>query len=215
MALGFWETTMNHIYLYDEIGGFGTSAASFTAELSKARGPVTVHVNSPGGSVFDGLAIMTAITRHPLPVAIEIDGIAASIASVLAMAGRPVRMAANAMLMIHNATTGMHGDAAALRKQADTLEQVQQQLVDVYARKTGMDAERILAMMDAETWLTAADAHALGFVDELMEPLAMAAHFDLSKFRNAPRLAMKPTPRMDAYRARYRDLVRQVSGPRP
>ncbi len=198
---------MNNIFLYDEIGLGSVTAAWFAGELAKATGPVTVHINSPGGSIFEGLAIMAAINKHRAPVAIEIDGIAASIASVLAMAGRPIRMASNGMLMIHNATTLMHGDAAALRKQAATLEQVQGQLVDVYAKKTGIEAERLLAMMDEETWLTAADAKALGFVDEIMEPMRMAACFDLSKYRNAPRIVAKATPRLDAYRARYAELT--------
>jgi ATP-dependent Clp protease, protease subunit len=150
-----------------------------------------------------GLAIYSAINKHPQPITVEIDGIAASIASVIAMSGRPVRMASNAMLMMHNATAFTAGDAVALRKQADTLEQVQLQLVDVYARKTKLPVKKIMAMMAEETWLSAADALDLGFIDEIMQPMKMAAHFDLSKYRNAPPVISKQTPRLDAYRARY------------
>jgi ATP-dependent Clp protease, protease subunit len=195
------------IFIYDEIGGFNLTAQWFTNELAKASDPVTLHINSPGGQIFEGLAIYAAINKHPDPITIEVDGIAASIASVIAMAGQPIKMASNAMLMIHNATTMVQGDAAALKKQANTLEQVQAQLVDIYARKTKLPVRQIIDMMDTETWLSATDAHALGFIDEVMQPMRMAAHFDLSQYRNAPPIAAKPTPRMDAYRMRYAELT--------
>ena len=195
------------IFLYDEIGAFNLTAQWFTNELAKASGQVTLHLNSPGGQIFEGLAIYAAINKHPSPITVEVDGLAASIASIIAMAGQPIKMASNAMLMIHNATTMVQGDAAALKKQANTLEQVQAQLVDIYARKTKLPVARIVEMMDAESWLSATDAHALGFVDEIMQPMRMAACFDLSQFRNAPRILTKSTPRLDAYRTRYAELT--------
>lgn len=192
---------MDHeLYLYDEIGGFGIGAAAFIAQLAAipAGDRITVRINSPGGSITEGMAIFNALARRR-NVTTEIDGLAASIASVIALAGSPVRMAEGAMFMIHNASLGMEGDPDELRKGADTLEKFQDIITAVYARKTGIDSAKLGQWMSSETWLTAEEALAAGFVDEVVAPLAMAAKAKpgwLAKFKHAPMNLTAPTPIM-------------------
>lgn len=178
------------VFIYDDIGGFWSdiTAKTFTDEL-KALGKITdldVRINSGGGSVFDGVAIYNAIKRHPAKVTVHIDGLAASIASVVAMAGDTIRMADNAFLMIHDPWTMTTGTADDLRDMANTLDKVAGSLTDVYVDKTGLDKDQVIAMMADETWMTSTEARDLGFVDEVTEEMAIAAHCDLSRFRNAP-----------------------------
>jgi ATP-dependent Clp protease protease subunit len=200
------------VYLYDEIGasmwGGGISAKSVADEI-KSLGQVEtiqVRINSPGGDVFDGLAIYNTLARHPAHVETHIDGMALSIASVIAMAGNEVHMAENAMLMIHDPWTVAMGSADEFRKKADLMDQVKGNLVDTYARRAGLPAEQIAALMSEETWLTAKDAQHLGFVDEIAEELQLAASFDLSRFRNAPKAAGERTGR-NIYRAKIREIA--------
>jgi ATP-dependent Clp endopeptidase proteolytic subunit ClpP len=154
---------------------------------------IKLHVNSPGGDVFDGLAIYNTLKKHKAAVEVEIDGLAASIASIVAMSGDTVRMAKNAFFMIHNPWTFAYGEAKDLRHSADTLDQVRGSLLATYADKTGEASteQQLSDWMDAETWFTAEDARKHGFIDEVTGELAMAARFDLSryKFKNMPKLA--------------------------
>lgn len=175
------------VSIQDEIGGYGLSAKDFIDEV-KALGPVkalNVHINSPGGSVFAGLAIYNYLKRMDAEVTVYIDGLAASIASVIAMAGRVV-VPANACLMIHDPSGVAMGTAEDMLAMATALEKIKSSLVTVYTEKTGKSAEDIAAMMAAETWMTAAEAVEMGFADELVEPVRMAASFDVSRFENAP-----------------------------
>jgi ATP-dependent Clp protease, protease subunit len=176
------------IAIYDEIGAFGMPAKAFLDEL-KALGPVTelsVRINSPGGSVFDGLAIYNALKRHEARVTVWIDGIAASIASMIAMAGDEVVMPENAMLMLHDPSGLVMGTASDMRAMAEALDKMKAGLVAAYRYKSGSDDAEIEALMAAETWLSAQEAVALGLADRVDEPVRMAAQFDLSRFRNAP-----------------------------
>ena len=180
------------IWLYDEVGDSmygGMSAKLFAEELTKL-GPVdsiNLRINSPGGSVFDGLSIYNTLKRHPARIDVDIDGIAASIASVIAMAGDTINIAGNGMMMIHDPHGVVVGDAGDMRKTADVLDQVKQSLVDTYAARTGKDADDIGVMMSAETWLSADDAVAMRFADNITEMQRLAAHFDFTKFRNVPK----------------------------
>lgn len=178
------------LLLYGEIGGWGISAESFMAALKQvpANHRINLRIYSPGGSVFDGNVIFNALQRHPGGVVTHIDGLAASMASVVALAGKPVKMASNALYMIHNVSGGAHGDAEDLRKTADLIEKIQQTIVDAYTKRTGKSADEIAKMMDEETWFTAAEAKEHGFVDEVTEEVKMAATFDLSGFKKAPRI---------------------------
>jgi ATP-dependent protease ClpP protease subunit len=176
------------IVIYDEIGAFGIPAKAFLDEL-KALGPVaelTVRINSPGGSVFDGVAIYNALKRHDAAITVWIDGIAASIASVIAMAGDEVVMPENAMLMLHDPAALVLGTAADMRAMADALDKMKAGMVAAYRDKSGRDDAEIEALMAAETWLSAQEAADLGLADRIEQPVRMAAHFDLSRFRNPP-----------------------------
>lgn len=172
---------MPTIYLYSEIDS--GAAAQVVAALAEP-GDVEVRINSPGGSVAEGLAIFNAL--KPRRPTVYVDGIAASIASLIAMAGARIVMAENALLMMHWPWTVAEGNAAAMRKTADTLDQFGSAMLGAYAR-TGLDVQTLTSMLDAETWLGTADAIRLGFADESTAALAIAARFDLSKFRHAPK----------------------------
>jgi ATP-dependent protease ClpP protease subunit len=191
------------IVIYDEIGAFGIPAKAFLDEL-KALGPVaelTVRINSPGGSVFDGVAIYNALKRHDAAITVWIDGIAASIASMIAMAGDEVVMSENAMLMLHDPSGLVMGTAADMRAMAEALDKMKAGMVAAYRDKSGREDAEIEALLAAETWLSAGEAVALGLADRVEQPVKMAAHFDLSRFRNPPpqlaALAATPSPQED------------------
>ncbi len=162
--------------IYDEIGAFGIGAKEFIAELREYKGQhVHVRINSPGGEIIDGSAIANALNRHEGGVTVHIDGLAASMASYIAMSGKPTYMSENALLMIHNPWTLAAGEADDLRKQADLLDVMKSTLVRGYQRKSGMPPEEISKLMDEETWLTALEATALGFVDAIEDGIPAAA----------------------------------------
>jgi ATP-dependent Clp endopeptidase proteolytic subunit ClpP len=164
------------IYLYDEVGAWGQGSKEFLADLGRLKGQhIHLRINSPGGSVVEGTAIYNALRRHEGGLTVHIDALAASMASVIAMAGVPTYIADNALLMIHNPWTITGGDADQLRKEADLLDKLKNTLVNAYTRKTGMEEEEIADMMDRETWLDAVEAVALGFADAIEEGVAAAA----------------------------------------
>jgi len=176
------------VVIYDEIGAYGVSAKGFLAELSPLRDatPLVLRLNSPGGSVFDAVAIYNAIKRHSGTVTVWIDGIAASAASYIAMAGDEVVMPENAFLMIHDPAGMVMGSAVDMRAMAEALDKIKGRLLQGYAAKSGRLPEEIAPLMAAETWLDAKDALDLGFADRIAEPVRMAARFDVGRFRNAP-----------------------------
>ncbi|WP_159458589.1 head maturation protease, ClpP-related [Roseisalinus antarcticus] len=174
--------------IYDEIGAYGVSARGFPAELGAlpAATPLALRLNSPGGSVFDAVAIYNAIKRHSGTVTVWIDGIAASAASYIAMAGDEVVMPENAFLMIHDPAGMVMGSATDMRAMAEALDKIKGSLLQGYAAKSGRLPEEIAPLMAAETWLDAKDALDLGFADRIAEPVRIAARFDVARFRNAP-----------------------------
>jgi ATP-dependent Clp endopeptidase proteolytic subunit ClpP len=177
---------MAEMCLYDAIGE--GSAKAFIGQMNNTKGAMTVRINSGGGSVFEGMAIYNAIQRHG-QVTVKIDGLAASIASLIAMAGSRVEMARNALIMIHNPWSGISGDSTELRKQADLLDKVKTSMLDAYCTKTGKPAEEIAAIMDAETWYTAEEALQHHFIDAIYEPLNMAAqYFGIENFQLPDRI---------------------------
>lgn len=160
------------ILIYDVIGkdfwGDGVTAARVKQDLD-ALGDVSdinVRINSPGGNVFDGIAIFNLLKQHKAQVHVQIDGFALSAASLIAMAGDLITMGEGAMMMIHNPWTLAIGDANAMRKTADVLEKITGQFVDIYAARSDTKAEEIRTFMDSETWFTAAEAVEHGFADE-------------------------------------------------
>lgn len=153
--------------VYDDIGpggwfSEGLTAKSFAQQLAEVTGELHVHINSGGGDVFDGLAIKNALEAHTGPVTTIVDGIAASIASVIAQAGGDRVMMPGSMMMIHDASTMTFGNAAELAKTAQTLDEVSQNLAGVYARAAGGTVEDWRAAMQQETWYTADQAVAAG-----------------------------------------------------
>jgi ATP-dependent Clp protease, protease subunit len=164
------------IHLYDEVGAFGAGSKEFLADLAKLDGQhIHLRINSPGGSVVEGTAIYNALRRHKGGLTVHIDALAASMASVIAMAGAPVYIADNALLMIHNPWTISAGDSEQLRKEADLLDKLKSTLVNAYTRKTGIEQDQVAEMMNAETWFDAVEAVALGFADAIEEGVAAAA----------------------------------------
>lgn len=168
------------IHIYDQIGGWGISASQFLREVSEAglfnASQVDIRIHSPGGSVLDGFAMFNTLKRLPGAINIYIDGIAASMASVIAMLpGATVNIPTNAYIMIHNPWGGAMGEASDLRDYADLLDKNAKNMTDAYAEKTGLPREEIEAMMAEETWMTGDEAVAKGFADVLLPEMAMAA----------------------------------------
>jgi ATP-dependent protease ClpP protease subunit len=185
------STNSATLYIYDEISAFGIGAADFTKELNSIKaGTINLKINSPGGNVFDGIAIHNALKSHPAKVHVQVDGLAASIASVIAMSGDSIRMAKNSFMMLHRAWCFSAGNCQDFSKLAGVLEKFDTTLVDVYQGKTGNSSKDITAMMDAETWLTADESLAKGFCDFVGDPAEIKARFDLGKFRNTPQAVM-------------------------
>jgi ATP-dependent Clp protease, proteolytic subunit ClpP len=184
------------ISIYDEIGFWGVSAASFAQDLKSCGNnlkQINLHIHSPGGDVFDGIAIYNLLKNHPANVTVYIDGLAASMASVIAMAGNEVIMPENAMMMIHKPWGIQGGDAEDMRKYADLLDKVENTLIPAYASKTGKTPEELAEMLSEETWLTAKECVEQGFADKLAEPLVAMASIKsrkLEDFENMPK-AMK------------------------
>jgi len=157
------ETT--DVFMYDEIGGWGMSAGDFIKDIRATKGHLTMHVNSPGGSIFEGLAIYNALVERDVTMIVE--GVAASMASAIVMAGKKVIMHDNATMMIHKPWTQLCGTADDLKKAAGILDAMEAKLVDIYVTGTGLPATQVKDMMSAETWLDAKQALKLGFCDEI------------------------------------------------
>lgn len=182
---------MNEIFIYDDIGpewmGL-VGAKSVLAELGKiGKGkPVTVRINSPGGDVVEAQAIYNAFRRHEGTVTVEVDGLAASAASFIAMAGDKIRIAENAMFMIHRAWSVSVGNAADMRATADVLDKFDGIIADTYAARSKQEREKIDELLAAETWLTAAESVELGLADEIGTPMNVSASIKEGRFAKTP-----------------------------
>ena len=184
------ETT---VMIYGAVGDdwAGLDAATLVPQIDAAPGNITLAINSPGGLIMEGLAIFNALARAQSAgkkVTCRIDGLAASMASVLAMAGDEIIMAPNAMLMIHNPWDVACGDAQDLRNAADQLDRLKTTIVNIYAARTGIDVTALSAMMDDETWLDAATALAQGFCSTIGTAPSASNAVNITKFgfRKAP-----------------------------
>lgn len=179
------------IYIYDTIGadffgGVGLNDVKDAFNTLEKATEITIRINSPGGSMFEGIAIYNYLRQQRVKTISVVEGVAASAASLVALGADVVTMADGAFYMIHNAHLGTFGDRNQLREAADQIEQFDIQLRKFYSQKTGLSVEDIAAMMDAETWLSADDALAKNFIDEVKEPLQVAAYCDPTNFKNAP-----------------------------
>ncbi|BAU27626.1 ATP-dependent Clp protease protease subunit [Aneurinibacillus soli] len=229
MSKKFWEfknqtSTEADLYLYIEIASWGGgyyahSAKSFKGELDSLGEIKTlnVYVNSPGGDVFEGVAIYNMLKRHKAHVNVHVDGLAASIASVIAMAGDTIYMPSNAMLMIHNAWMYTAGDSNALREAADMLDKVNTSLRQSYLDKAGdaLSEEDLTTLMDNETWLTAQEAFDYGLCDVVGESKQVAASISkdlFAKYRNVPEEVAEmaePAPQPAAFTDENRQKIIQ------
>jgi ATP-dependent Clp protease, protease subunit len=175
------------IYIYDEISLWGITADQFVKDLNAIKSKtIRLHLNTPGGSVFDGIAIFNALKQHPANVETYIEGLAASIGSLIALAGDKVYMADNSFFMIHEPWILAMGDAAELRKTADLLDKISGTLIKNYMQASEQKEEQVKKWLADETWFTAAEAKAAGFIDEITEEIKANASHDLSVFNNVP-----------------------------
>jgi ATP-dependent Clp endopeptidase proteolytic subunit ClpP len=159
------------VRIYDEIWDLGVNALDLAADLDGIDADrIRVEINSPGGSVFDGIAIYNALRNHPAHVTTRVDGIAASIASVIAQAGDTRIMVTGSQMMIHNAWGMTVGDRQDHTDMAGVLAQQDEVIASIYAARSGKPADEFRALMDAETWLTAERAVEAGLADEVYEP---------------------------------------------
>jgi len=180
------ETTL---YIYDEIGYWGVTAEDFVKDINDIKtGTINIRINSPGGSVFDGTAMFNAINQHKLKTIVYIDGLAASISSVIAMGADEVKMGKGASLMIHNPWSYAVGDSKVMRREADLLDKIGGTIASIYMEKTGKTEAEIKEMMEAETWLSPEESLEDGFVDSIdkIETEKAQVKFDLSMFSNVP-----------------------------
>lgn len=197
------------IQIYGDIGdswwGESVTASQFVKDINALKADqITVRINSYGGSVHDGVAIHNAMKRHTATIDVQIDGIAASIASLIAMAGDTVTIAENALMMIHAPLTGVWGNAVALREAADMLDTHSRAVATSYASKSGKSADDILALLSdgKDHWFTAAEALAEGYVDAVGavndDGVQASARFDLSRFKDVPAALLRARPQAAA-----------------
>ena len=183
-----WKVTAKsdteaEILLYDVISDFedeewGVINAKGLISKVKALGNIqniTLRINSIGGDVFEAQAMYSYLKSHPANITVRVDGLAASAASVVAMAGNKVIMPSNALMMIHNPAGGVWGEAEDMRDTAEILDKIRDTVANVYIAKTGLEREKVIAMMDSETWLDATEAHKLKFCDEIEESVTVTA----------------------------------------
>jgi ATP-dependent Clp endopeptidase proteolytic subunit ClpP len=159
-----------HVYIYDEIGYWGNTASEFVAEIKAVTASnIVLHVNSPGGDVFDGMAIMNAIRNHPATVRAEVDGVAASAASFIIQGADRIIMQPGSQLMIHDAQGIAYGNAADLRELADELDRCSDDIAGIYASRAGGTKEAWRKKMLATTWYSAEEAVEEGLADEVLD----------------------------------------------
>lgn len=180
------------MYIYQEIGDEdwgGISARTVRDELKKvgAVKDLDIFINSPGGGVFEGFAIYNQLMRHPAKKTVFVDGVAASIASVIMLAGERRVVAENADVMIHDPWGIGFGNSRDMRKVADTLDQIRDNVLDTYFSRTGYDRAKLSQMMADETWFDAKKSLEMGFATEIAGATTAQANFSMmAKFKNAP-----------------------------
>lgn len=181
------------VYIFDEIGYWGTTARDFAEQVAGLDvGAITLHINSPGGDAWDGVAIANVLRRHQAKVNVIVEGIAASAASLIAMAGDHITMAEASMMMIHDASGFAWGDAATMRESADILDKLSDSYADAYARRAGGTPEDWREVMRAETWYKAEEAVLAGLADEWDETIPAVAHSAFRHVRTRQHVAELP-----------------------
>lgn len=177
------------LYIYDDIGasfwsdGITAKAVADALKELKAVKNLTVRINSPGGNVFDGMAIRNQLLQSGKRITVHVDGIAASIASVIAMVGSEIHMADGGMMMIHDPWSDTRGDSEELRKTAEILDQIGGEIASIYAKRTNSQADAMRDLMKVETWMTPSEAMDRGFITHVAEPMNIAAKIDPNRFK--------------------------------
>ena len=196
----------------DEYYDTDTSAAGFRDTLKDLGDVKTInlHINSPGGSVFEGIAIYNMLKQNKAHVNVYVDGLAASIASVIAMSGDAIFMPSNSMLMIHNPWTMAVGNASELRKQADDLDKITESSIQTYLNQAGdkLDEETLRQLMDDETWLTAKEAVDYGLATEVIEANKAAASISKNfaqRYRHVPEQLIQASQKKQEIKEREDD----------
>ena len=181
------------VTIFDDIGAYGVSAQAFIAEIATFHGqPLTVQINSLGGSFFDALAMFNALRMHGAPVTTMAFGVAASAASIVFMAGDVRAMPANTFLMVHDPLTEYaYGDSEELRALADTLDKLAVSMVQIYSSRSGQGEDEIKAMVNADTWLSAKEALDRGFATQIDDALPVTASYDVDRIPEHIRPAFK------------------------
>ena len=168
------------IRIYDEIGGWGVYAEDILRVLDDYPDKrVKLRINSNGGDIFQAIALYSNLIERDTEV--HVDGIAASAATLVAMAGKKIMMPENAMMMIHNPLAGVVGEAEDLRAMAEVLDKAKTLIMNTYMARFKGSRDELSAMLNKGTWLTAAEAVELGLADELKPPIRIAAQFDISR----------------------------------
>ena len=181
------------VYIFDEIGYWGTTARDFADQVAGLDvDTIILHLNSPGGDAWDGVAIANVLRRHRAKVNVIVEGLAASAASLIATAGNHITMAPSSMMMIHDASGFAWGDAATMRESADILDKLSDAYADAYAKRAGGTSAEWREVMRAETWYSAEEAVLAGLADEWDETLPAVAHaaFRHVQTRQHPPMAM-------------------------
>ncbi|AUS03478.1 Clp protease ClpP [Paenibacillus larvae] len=200
-------------YQWDEVD---TSATSFKEDLDRLGdvSNLNLYINSPGGSVFEGIAIHNMLKRHKAKVNVYVDALAASIASVIAMAGDTIYMPKNSMLMIHHPWTFAWGNASEMRKIAEDLDRIGNSSKQTYLQKAGdkLTDEKLQEMLDAETWLSADEAFAYGLCDVVQDANQIAASINdeiMNRYKNVPKqlVSQQKTPIFDQEKEKRQQIA--------
>ena len=173
------------VYLYDEVGSYGVSAKDFVEDIKLLKGKdIYLHINCVGGEVFDGMAIYNTLKKYKGKVIAYVEGIAASMGSVIPLAADEIIMSENSLYMIHNAWGGAMGEAKDMRKTATLLDKLSSEIANIYSKKTNLPLSQIEEMMDEETWFNSEEALQYGFIDRISDAVMVAAKYDITKFKN-------------------------------
>lgn len=193
------------IYIYDAIGDwFGISAEAFNREIRTMEGEIDelhLYINSPGGDVFEARAMASALSQLKVKTVTHIEGLAASAATFLPMVTDEVEMTEGGFFMVHEAWTLTMGNKADHAKQVDLLTKVDDSILDAYAKRTGAERDALVAWLAAETWFTAEEAKANGFIDSILETdrRKAAAQWNLAAYHNTPRALTEGPPPEQLY----------------
>ncbi|MBE0434651.1 MAG: Clp protease ClpP [Methylomicrobium sp.] len=196
-----------NLSIHDEIGLWGIGAGEFIRDLrSISAKTINLSVHSPGGSVIDGLAMHNALNQHPSSIFATVEGIAASAASFVLMAADRIYMPEDSFIMIHNALGGIIGEAEEIRTYADTVEKLQNSIINIYQKRTGVPVDEIKTMMNAETWMNASEAVEKGFADAVIGKIGAAAlstgfanHFKSMPFNDKNDIEITTERELEAY----------------